>query len=711
MTSSRQREVKILSFVIGCTGILAIAALVLNGVTWYRLTGSIQSLREVQQQIVEWNIAHSLVQDVVGGQRGFLLTGDEAYLAPFEAAVKALPSQWDRLKRLKGDESGKMPAFRSVSYAESLGDTLIDSARESIALRRHDPRLDTSQLVLRGEGREAMGELRRLLDLELERLDGLMMKRTGEMYSDLQAGLVSSIATGILALGIGAIAINLMSRIIGAMRRAERHAAERRRAEELQRQKDSFLAQMSHEIRTPLNAILGFGELALGEANNPTTRRYVESIVAGGTALLQLLNDVLDLSKLEAGMMELHAEPVDIRGLITFCERLFRESATLKGLTLRSRVDEDVPKSLLLDQVRLRQVLMNLIGNAVKFTDSGEVAVLVRGQPCEPDDSRWDLTIAVSDSGPGIAPEVQGRIFQPFVHNEPNPGVFSEGTGLGLAIVHRFVSLMRGTVELQSEVGRGCEFIVKLPGLVVSNRISASAPAEREIVEFNHLRASRIVAADDNVTNSELLREMFRHTHHELFIASNGRDALQLIEDVEPDLVLMDIRMPELDGLEAIKILRSNPRFRALPVVAVTAFSEPDGVAPDREGFDGYVRKPFSRHELFKEMACFLPVAEEPRASISVDARPGARKELAKILREWELTRWPVLRDGMLLSEVTTFAHDMNALAVKEECPSLAEFATALERAATEFNFAEIERLIRSFPAEIATLEHHAEPG
>ncbi|HUF63848.1 MAG TPA: ATP-binding protein [Verrucomicrobiales bacterium] len=710
MTGPRQREIKALSLVIGCTGILAVAALVLNGVTWYRLTGSIQKLREVQQQIISWHIARSLVQDVVSGQRGFLLTGDEAYVAPYERAVKALPLEWERLKRLKGADSGRLPEFRRVTHAEALAEKLIESARDSIALRRHDPSIATSQLVLRGEGKEAMDELRQLLQVEQDRLDGLMVKRTSAMYTDLQAGLLSSIATGILALGIGGIAIILIRRIIGEIRRAEGHAVERRRAEEGQRQSTSFLAMMSHEIRTPLNAILGFGELVLGEANNPATRRYAESIVAGGTALLQLLNDVLDLSKLEAGMMELHPEPVDIRALITFCERLFRENATLKGLTLRSTVEKDVPRSLLLDQVRLRQVLINLIGNAVKFTESGQVSVAVRGQPRQDDSSRWDLTVAVSDSGPGIATEVKERIFQPFVHNNPSSGATSDGTGLGLAIVHRFVSLMRGTVRVESEPGRGAEFVIELPDLAVSNRLPASALTEREFVDFNRLQASRIVAADDNVTNSQLMREMFRHTHHDLFIAANGQDALQLIEDVEPDLVFMDIRMPKLDGLEAIKILRSNPRFRVLPVIAVTAFSEPDGAPPDREGFDGYVRKPFSRAELFKEMASFLPLAEKPRAPVSMDSRPGEWGELIRTLHGLESTRWPELRDGMLLSGVMTFAHDLHDLAESEQCRSLGGFAIALERAAAEFNFSEMERLIRAFPDEISSLERQAKP-
>jgi signal transduction histidine kinase len=701
----RQRQVRQFVFVLGCAGVLAVASLVLSVMTWARLRSNIAATREASGTLMDWNLVMGLVQDIEIGQRGYLLTGDDTFLKPHAEAEKKLPAHWEALGKREMPGSG----FEGrVAAARQLADQVLKHAQETIVLRRHGNEQAARELVQAGEGRAVMERFRETMAAESRALSAAITAATGRTESDLQAGLATAVTTGIVSLATAGIALLLLRRIVREMRRAERYAAERRRAEEAQQEKSSYLAMMSHEIRTPLNAILGFGELVQAEAKSPITRRYADSIVAGGRALLQLLNDVLDLSKLDAGMMELKPGPVNVPGLVEFCERLFRENAAKKGVALESRIAPEVPASLLLDEIRLRQVLINLIGNAVKFTERGRVLIAVSGGPHADDASRWGLVFEVEDTGPGIAEADRARIFKPFVQSESDARSTSSGTGLGLSIVQRFASLMGGSVEVESVVGKGSIFRLRLPDVAISTRLAAAAAAEpQQEVDFNALAPARIVVADDNETNIELLRELFRGTHHEIFVAKNGREAIGLIADVEPHLVLMDIRMPEMDGVEAVKTLRSDSRFKLLPVIAVTASSRIEDLDPSQAGFDAGVRKPFARADLFAQMAQFLPPAPEPepREESAVGAPSPTWKQLAAQWRTLETERWPALRDGMALSEVQAFARDLRAMAEAAACPPAVRYAAEIEAAASAFSFAEIEQLILAFPRQIERLE------
>ena len=699
----RYKQTQWLILVIACSAVLALTAIAVSAITWYRLNNSMLNVRSAREQLLAWNVAGSLVKDIELGQRGFLITADESYLQPFDKAVDQLPAQWIKLKVLMVKDVG---VIGKVERAEKLAKDVTDYARSTIVLHRHGSTDEAYRMVIQGDGKQSMDELRTLFNQQAAALNGLILSRIQQMQFDMQAGIFTSLATGLLALGIGGIAIILIRRTVRETRRADRYAVERQRAEESQMQNSSFLAMMSHEIRTPLNAILGFGELAAAEAKSPATKRYAESIVAGGRALLQLLNDVLDLSKMDAGMMQLQPEPVDLRSMVDFCERLFRENAAKKGISLRSEVDTDLPTSLLMDEIRLRQVLINLMGNAVKFTSSGEVLLKIEGRAHEQDRSRWSVRITVKDTGPGIPEQEQARIFRPFIQSKSDTTSTATGTGLGLAIVQRFVGLMQGIITVTSQPGDGAAFIIEFPDVGISNRLPLTATQElQRDVDFNRLVPSKIVAADDNATNIELLQEIFRQTHHELFIARNGRDVVQLVKDVEPDLVLMDIRMPEMDGAQALKELRRIPQFKLLPVIAVTASSRVEEQVPDRAGFDSNVRKPFSRAELYQEMAQFLE-EDKPQPDEAQEIRPTpAWPELLVTLKQWETERWPSLREAMSHAEVGDFARDLETRARKAECPPALKYASTLWEATETFSFSEMERLLDGFPEVMVRIE------
>ncbi len=516
-------------------------------------------------------------------------------------------------------------------------------------------------------------------------------------------------AMGLLALGIGWISLFLLKRVLKEIKRSERYALSMLKAEEARRQKDIFLAMMSHEIRTPLNAIIGFGQLAQQEEMGEKGQRYVKSILEGGQSLLLLITDILDLSKLQAGRMELQAEPTHLKDLLKFMERLFQETCSSKGIRLRLDYQEDLPTSLILDSVRLRQVLMNLIGNAVKFTEEGEVLVKASGVPEPGPKVRWCVKIEISDTGPGIDTEDIDHIFEPFYQsNTPQPA-HKKGTGLGLSIVQRFVKLMNGELHVTSKEGRGSTFTVILKDLSVSARLAPEKNLGSASVDFDRLKPALILAVDDNVTNLELIREIFAQTRHRVITAGNGEDAINLIRDTKPDLVLMDLRMPVKDGPTAAREIKTESEYRLTPIIAVTAGSMPgDNESPLLgEDFDGALRKPFTRQEMFDALALFLkeePQQQQWSAPPEEVSSPPSGEVLGR-LRELLGGKWPEVKSRMTMSEVVEFSEEVAAATKGDPCPHVDNYASKLKGAAESFSFGEMETVLGQFPDLVAELE------
>jgi signal transduction histidine kinase len=271
------------------------------------------------------------------------------------------------------------------------------------------------------------------------------------------------------------------------------------RAEKTAVEKSAFLANMSHEIRTPMNAVLGFSELLEGERLTPKQAQYVRSIRASGTALLELINNVLDLSKMEAGKLELRLEPTDLQETFAFLRTMFAQQAMVKSLNLKFEA-QAVPHALLLDRLRLRQLLINLIGNAIKFTGRGEVSVRAQWEPNPGDRSRGSLLLEVKDTGLGISPAKQQEIFKPFVQSNISRNLEHQGTGLGLSIAQRIAQLMNGSITLESAEGVGSTFRVKLADVEISARLPASDLTEPAgAADFNDFAPALVLVVDDNL--------------------------------------------------------------------------------------------------------------------------------------------------------------------------------------------------------------------
>jgi len=432
-----------------------------------------------------------------------------------------------------------------------------------------------------------------------DRLEILVDERTGELERSRLA-----------ALNLVQDANYQKMRAEEALGRLEALNAELRKAkdaaETANRAKSAFLTNMSHEIRTPMNAVLGFSEILRQQEDDARKKKYLDSIHTSGEALLSLINNVLDLSKIEAGKLELQFSSVSLRSLLREMETLFFHRAENKGLSLVTRTASGVPDRVVLDDTRLRQVLINLIGNAVKFTDRGAVTV---SADCGADETSGpvDLLIQVEDTGIGIPADQQAGIFLPFQQVAGQKQSEYGGTGLGLSITRRLVEIMGGRISVESREGVGTVFRVTLPGVEV-----AEGPSDESVEPSFRARDIRfesavILIADDIDFNRDVFYSYLKEWDFRFFFAENGEEAVRLAREEKPDLILMDIKMPVMDGYEASRILKSDDSVRHIPIVAVTASALKQEEELILQCCDGYLRKPVSRADLVREMMRFIP--------------------------------------------------------------------------------------------------------
>ena len=369
--------------------------------------------------------------------------------------------------------------------------------------------------------------------------------------------------------------------------------------------KDEFMANMSHELRTPLNVITGFVELLYPLLRTPQEREYLKSIKLAGKNLLTLINDILDISRMGAGKLQILPSAVDLRKILHEIEYIFKRQAMEKGLKFSVNVDEKVPDSLILDKVRLRQILFNLTGNAVKFTEKGQVSIAVCAESKPNGANSTDLTITIADTGIGIPIEQQERIFELFIQQDGKSTRKFGGTGLGLAICERLCGIMNGELTLESTVGAGSTFMLKLRDVKAAERPAPQMDAVNiKKISFDN---AKILVVDDIEPNRLLLEKILSRNNATVFSAQNGLEAISRAVEKQPDLIVMDIMMPVMDGIESTKRLKENEKTSHIPVVALTAYlEEGDQSKLLDNGFAGCLFKPVDFTKLFRELETHL---------------------------------------------------------------------------------------------------------
>jgi PAS domain S-box-containing protein len=484
-------------------------------------------------------------------------------------------------------------------------------------------------------------------------------------------------------------------------------------ADDANQAKSEFLANMSHEIRTPLNAVTGFSELLSSLVYDPKQKSYLQSIKTAGKSLLTLINDILDLSKIEAGRLEINYAPVNPHLIFNEIEQIFKMRVTDKGLQFIINIDEDLPTNLMLDETRLRQVLLNLVGNAVKFTEKGYIRLVAKEVYSSDLEGKVDLIIAVEDSGIGIIKEDQEKIFEAFIQQFGQDNKKYGGTGLGLSISKRLIEMMNGEIKIRSTVGLGSNFEIILRDVDVATYEPTSILEQSLAIEDISFAQSKILVVDDMESNRDLLSELLTRVNLDTLCAENGQEAIRLVAEYHPDLIIMDIRMPVMDGIEATVRLKGNPASKTIPIIALTASAKPSDRAEIIDAkFDGFLTKPIRAHALLSELSKHL---RHSKVEPSLPVKTAQKKEVQDREQIYDVAAliaslqklhptWQGMTASGRMGDIKQFGYKLQALGQKHNTPMTGNYGEELIQLATEFDIINLNDKLQKFPEIVAAI-------
>jgi ligand-binding sensor domain-containing protein/signal transduction histidine kinase/ActR/RegA family two-component response regulator len=504
-----------------------------------------------------------------------------------------------------------------------------------------------------------------------------------------------------------------------ALKTAERA---KKMAEKANKAKTIFLADRSHDIRNHMNLILGFSQVLKTEIIDEQQKRNLEAILSSGRTLLKLIDDLLDLSRIESGKMEPEYEALNIRSILDEIKNIFSKKAREKALDFQLDVDPALPEVVIMDGLWLRRILENLVSNAVNYTDKGFIRLSAQTIGSQGD--RVNMAFSVQDSGKGIPKNQQKCIFDPFKRQK---GYFNgqyEGAGLGLTITRRLVQLMGGEISLDSQVGKGSTFRVTLENISVSGVVIESEIPEPDVEGIRFEEASLLVV-DDVEQSRRLLKEYLSQSPFQFIEAENGTEAVKLAKEHHPDLVLMDMRMPKMNGGEATRLIKADKKLRNIPVIIITGSAmELQRQEIKEAGGDGYLTKPVSKSDLIIELTRFLkwshaeitgpgkpPGIEKEKGIMTplADFLPQKREKLQELLTYLEGEdldqRLELLIKRFIIDDIENFSKEMKTLAEKYEVVTLYQWTDKLFNDIKTFNRAKIEKTLASLPGLIEEIK------
>ncbi len=483
------------------------------------------------------------------------------------------------------------------------------------------------------------------------------------------------------------------------------------KAEAANKSKSEFLANMSHEIRTPMNAVLGFTDILKRKESDKVKLHYINNIESSGRALLSLINDILDLSKIEAGKQDLQYSVTSLEHVMKEMSTIFEQKAADKGIKLV--VECDVKNKIIFDETRLRQIFINLISNALKFTEKGFVKLTAEMEEYDEEiRSGSDLIVAVEDTGIGIPKEQQNKIFDAFEQVKGQKIAKFGGTGLGLAIIMRLIEMLNGEIKLFSEPGEGSKFQVTFHDV---EKTEADYVATQRInldVENVIFEPAKILVADDIDYNRELIRSYFEGYALTTVIAETGTETIEAAHEYKPDLILLDMKMPEMDGYEVSGIIKNTSEMKKIPIIAVTASALKQDEDLISNLCDGYLRKPISQDALFNELMKFLPyrIKEDVKTVEEEEVKPeekvlvGTSGEISKNdarlkdLLKKKLREIEKLHMTMSIDAMKTFSKELKEIGDEFHVKKLITWCEELHFAAVMFDADKITASLDKFP-------------
>ncbi len=474
--------------------------------------------------------------------------------------------------------------------------------------------------------------------------------------------------------------------------------------------KSEFLANISHEIRTPMNAILGFSELLSKKNTDPTINDYLETIRTSGNTLLSLINDILDLSKIEARKMSIQYDYINIGLVLTEVKEMFKLRAKEKEIDFILNLDPHMPEQVYIDEIRVRQVLINLVGNAVKFTHQGYIKLNVRPENLQSDISYGkqkeyiDMVVEVEDTGIGIPKDIQKKIFEPFTSGKESITKEYGGTGLGLAISRKLIDLMNGEISLKSEPDKGTIFTIVFKKISISREKAKTIEEESKQYSEIKFKGAKVIIVDDVESNRRLLISALKDYNLDLYEAPDGAQALRMAHAVSPDLIITDIRMPVMSGYRLLEEIRKTEKLAKIPVIVATASVMEESLKTIKGyNFNGFLKKPFKLNDLFITLSQFLPyeTIEKPSEPI---IEPIEGKEyhvhaetIDKLENEY-MTAWKQLQDLPAMEGVMSFAITIKTLGENEQVQILSDYGQMLISAVNNFNIEKIIQTLKEYP-------------